>query len=71
MQTRLNSHIEITINQIAGIIIGWCIVYFIFPLLKDLSSAELATVSTIMFFISSYARSYILRRLFNANIKQR
>ena len=30
MQTKYQSHIEVTINQILGIIGGWLIVYFIF-----------------------------------------
>jgi len=65
MQSKKNSHFEILTNQIVGIVLGWLIVFFIFPLLDDLSQSNLATTSTIIFFISSYIRSYTLRRLFN------
>lgn len=65
LQSKKHSHYEITVNQVAGIIIGWCIVYFIFPLLQDYTMAEQATISAIMFFKASYTRSYIVRRLFN------
>jgi len=65
MQLKKHSHYEVLTNQIIGIIIGWCIVYFIFPRLVFLSSSELASVSTIMFFVSSYIRSYLVRRFFN------
>ena len=65
MQSKKHSHYEITTNQILGIIIGWAIVYFIFPLLKELTQFELATVSSCMFFVSSYTRSYVIRRIFN------
>ena len=65
MQTRKQSHLEVTINQILGIIGGWLIVYFIFPLFDYLSQSLVATISTIRFFIWSYIRSYIIRRYFN------
>ena len=64
-QTKLQSHLEVTINQILGIIGGWLIVYFIFPLFDYLSQSLVATISTIIFFIWSYIRSYIVRRYFN------
>ena len=64
-QSKKHSHYEITTNQVLGIAIGWMIVYFIFPLLKNLTPAELATVSSAMFFASSYTRSYAVRRFFN------
>lgn len=65
MQTRKHSHYEVLTNQIVGIIIGWCIVYFIFPMMNGMEQATIATISSVLFFISSYARSYLLRRFFN------
>ncbi len=65
MQSKKHSHYEITTNQVVGIAIGWMIVYFIFPLLNGLTQFWVATISSGMFFISSYIRSYILRRIFN------
>ena len=64
-QTKLQSHKEVLTNQILGIIGGWLIVYFIFPLFDYLSQSLVATISTIIFFIWSYIRSYIIRRYFN------
>jgi len=63
-QSKRTTHIEALTNQVIGIMIGWSIVYFIFPLLSNLTSAELATASSAMFFIASYARIYIIRRIF-------
>lgn len=63
-QSKSMTHIEVTSNQIVGIIIGWCIVYFLFPLFEHLNQAHVATISTVLFFISSYTRSYLMRRLF-------
>ena len=68
MQTKYQSHLEVTINQILGIIGGWLIVYYLFPLFDDLSQEIVATISTIIFFIWSYMRSYIVRRYFNKRI---
>ncbi len=67
-QTKLQSHLEVTTNQILGIIGGWLIVYYLFPLFDDLSQEIVATISTIIFFIWSYIRSYIVRRYFNKRI---
>ncbi len=65
MQTKKQTHIEITTNQVLGIIIGYAIVYYLFPLFDHLEQAQLATVSTLLFFVSSYLRSYTVRRIFN------
>ena len=65
MQTKKQTHIEVLTNQVVGIIGGWLIVYFLFPLFDHLEQGKVATISTIIFFIWSYSRSYILRRYFN------
>ena len=64
-QSKINSHIEVIVNNIIGASGGWLIVYFIFPLFDYLSQSLVATISTIIFFIWSYIRSYIVRRYFN------
>jgi len=65
MQSKKLSHLEVLSNQVVGILIGWGIVYFIFPLLKSYTQAQLATISSFIFFVASYTRSYIIRRIFN------
>jgi len=69
MQSKKDSHIEITLNQFVGIIGGWLIVMFLFPLFNHLEQFYVATISSILFFIWSYARSYIIRRYFNRRLK--
>lgn len=64
-QSKKHSHYEITANQIAGIIIGWCLVYFVFPVMGIEPTATQATISSAMFFVGSYARAYTIRRMFN------
>lgn len=65
MQSKRHSHYEALANQIAGIVIGWCLVYFVFPLMGVETTILQASISSGMFFISSYARSYTIRRIFN------
>ena len=65
MQSKKHSHMEITTNQIAGIVIGWCLVYFVFPIMGVETSMEQASMSSIMFFGVSYSRAYVIRRIFN------
>ena len=56
---------EVITNQVLGIAIGWCIVYFAFPIMGIEPTATQATASSAMFFVASYARSYVVRRVFN------
>lgn len=65
-QSKRHSHYEILTNQIAGIIIGWLIVYFAFPHFDYLDQGWVATISTILFFIFSYIRGYTIRRIYDA-----
>ena len=65
MQTKKHSHYEIITNQILGILIGFSLVYFAFPLMGVAVNIEQATMSSMMFFMASYARAYGIRRVFN------
>ena len=65
MQSKKHTHFEVITNQVAGLILGWCIVFFIFPFMGMESTATTATASSVIFFISSYTRSYVVRRIFN------
>ena len=65
MQSKKHSHYEIITNQVAGLAIGWAIVFFIFPFLGMESTVENASVASVIFFAASYSRAYIIRRIFN------
>ncbi len=65
MQTIKQSHAEVALNQFVGIIGGFLIVLFLFPLFDDLEQIWIATISSVIFFVWSYARSYLIRRWFN------
>ena len=70
MQSKKHSHYETITNQVVGVVMGWSIVYFLFPVMGVLVTVEQTTISTVMFFISSYSRTYMIRRLFNKGIKK-
>ena len=64
-QSKKHSHYEVLTNQVVGIVLGWLIVFLLFPLFDELEQVYVATISSCIFFISSYVRSYFLRRVFN------
>ena len=57
-------HYEVLTNQILGITVGWLLVYFLYPVLIPLGPGNMATVSSVVFFISSYMRLYLIRMYF-------
>ena len=65
MQSKKLSHVEIIANQAAGVIIGWLIVFFVFPLIGVETTPEQAFGSSAIFFVASYTRAYVIRRIFN------
>ena len=70
MQTKKQTHYEVITNQVIGIVVGWVIVAYILIPLSNIYTAEIvATISTGLFFVSSYIRSYLVRRWFNGRIK--
>lgn len=69
MQSKKQTHYEVLTNQVVGIIGGWLIVYLLFPFFEHLEQHFVATISSVLFFVWSYLRSYIIRRWFNARQK--
>ena len=65
MQSKKHTHYEMLVNSILGVIIGWSIVFFAFPLMGVSTTVKQASTSSVIFFIASYLRAYIVRRMFN------
>ncbi len=57
-------HYEVLTNQILGIIFGFFVVYFLYPFLIPLGPGTMATISSVIFFIVSYIRLYLVRMYF-------
>ena len=68
-QSKKHSHYEVITNQIVGSLGGFLIVYFLFPFFQHLEQHYVASISTVIFFVWSYLRSYVIRRLFNKGMR--
>ena len=55
----IRDNIEVSTNMIAGAVINYLLTILLFGV-----SAEFALGTTVLFFIASYTRSIIIRRLF-------
>jgi hypothetical protein len=65
MQSKKHSIIESIVNVIAGLIISFLIQLWIYPLLKIKVSINQNIFITFVFFLTSFLRGYIVRRIFN------
>lgn len=64
-QSKGLSAIESITNVIAGLVISFLIQIVIYPLLNIPVTYSEMGIITIVFFIASFLRSYIIRRIFN------
>ncbi len=67
-QSKKLSAIESIVNVIAGLIISFLIQLWIYPFLNIKVNLEQNIFITFIFFVVSFFRSYVIRRIFN-NIK--
>lgn len=65
MQTKKQSIIESLTNIIVGLITSFLIQLIIYPILDIPVSLNQNIIITIVFFIVSFLRGYLLRRFFN------
>lgn len=65
MQSRKKSILESLVNVVAGLIISFLIQLWIYPLLNIKVSINQNIFITFVFFLASFLRGYIIRRIFN------
>ena len=65
MQSKRGSIIESVANVLVGLIISFTIQLVLYPLLDIPVSINQNIIITLVFFVASFLRSYLLRRLFN------
>ena len=70
MQSKKHTHYEMLVNSILGVVIGWSIVFFVFPFMGVETTIHQASLSSVIFFTASYARAYFVRRVFNKYAKK-
>ena len=64
-QSKKHSLLESISNVIAGLVISFCIQLIIYPLLKIEVSINQNVFITFVFFVASFVRGYVIRRIFN------
>jgi uncharacterized protein YacL len=64
-QSKKHSLIETTTNIIVGLITSFLIQLAIYPLLNIPVSINQNIIITIVFFVASFIRGYVIRRIFN------
>ena len=65
MQSRKKSILESLTNVVAGLLISFLIQLWIYPLLNIEVSINQNIFITFVFFLASFIRGYIIRRIFN------
>lgn len=65
MQTIKNSILESITNVVAGLITSFVIQLAIYPLLNIPVSINQNIIITFVFFIASFIRGFVIRRIFN------
>lgn len=71
MQTKKHSIIESLTNIIVGLITSFLIQLVIYPVLNIPVSLNQNIIITTVFFVVSFIRSYIIRRIFNKLCKRK
>ena len=71
MQTKKQSMIEVITNTVVGLAFSFAIQVMIYPILGMNVSINQNLLITLMFFIASILRGYILRRLFTKLFKNK
>jgi hypothetical protein len=65
MQTKKHSVYESITNQISGLVISFLIQLILYPVLNIEVSLNQNIFITFVFFIASFIRGYVIRRIFN------
>ena len=65
MQSKKHSIFETITNIVIGLIISFLIQLWIYPLLKIPVTIKQNLIITFIFFVASFIRGYVIRRIFN------
>jgi len=71
MQSKKHSMIEVVTNTIVGLVFSFMIQVIIYPILGIDVSVKQNVLITLMFFIASILRGYLLRRFFTKLFKNK
>ncbi len=71
-QSKLESLAETTMNIVTGFIISWLVWMFLVPVIwpQHVSTVAVGFGLTALFTVTSFVRSYVWRRFFNAGLNR-
>lgn len=67
IQSKKNSGFEAMVNTVGGLLIGFVIQLILYPMMNIPVTLEENVIITMVFFVTSFLRSYFVRRFFNKN----
>ena len=65
IQSKKNSGFEAMVNTVGGLLIGFVIQLILYPMMNIPVTLEENVIITMVFFVTSFLRSYFVRRIFN------
>lgn len=68
MQSKKDTHKEVLLNNVLGVLIGLITMRIMLPLIEGLSFETRSIIIVTVMFCLSYTRSYVIRRFFNKRL---
>lgn len=68
MQSKKDTHKEVLLNNVLGVLIGLITMRIMLPLIEGLSFETRSIIIVTVMFCLSYTRGYVIRRFFNKRL---
>ncbi len=68
MQSKKDTHKEVLLNNVLGVLVGLIAMRMMLPLIEGLSFETRSIVIVGVMFCLSYTRGYVIRRFFNRRL---
>jgi hypothetical protein len=68
MQSKKDTHKEVLLNNVLGVVVGLIAMRMMLPLIEDLCFETRSIVIVGVMFCLSYTRGYVIRRFFNRRL---
>lgn len=68
MQSKKDTHKEVLLNNVLGVLVGLIAMRIMLPLIENLSIEVRSIIIVTVMFCLSYTRGYMIRRFFNKRL---
>ncbi len=68
MQSKKDTHKEVLLNNVLGVLVGLIAIRVMIPLLEGISADIQSIIIVGVMFCLSYTRGYVIRRFFNKRL---